>query len=139
MQQDPLDASIVRGGEEKMPTLRYYCRDRGNAQVRTGLEQVARELGIPFEIFELSRDGAYSEEIEREVYERDFKPRARVLNRRTGESVTTLRSHSGRYFVSTPGTVAVVRKGKVEWFVIGDQDVISFLNEVLAKRGCLLN
>jgi hypothetical protein len=107
--------------------LRYYCRDEGNRMIRELLEKVKNELGISYEVI----GGPYNELKDRETYERDFKPRAKILKKRTGKSIRELRSRSGHYFVSIPGTIAIIKNGLVEWWTLGDEDVIAFLKEVL--------
>jgi hypothetical protein len=95
--------------------LRYYCRDEGNRMIRELLEKVKNELGISYEVI----GGPYNELKDRETYERDFKPRAKILKKRTGKSIRELRSRSGHYFVSIPGTIAIIKNGLVEWWTLG--------------------
>jgi hypothetical protein len=110
-------------------TLRYYCEGEGNKVIRDLLEEVKNKLGIPYEIV----GGPHDELKDREIYERDFKPRARLLKKRTGRSIRELRSRRGHYFVSVPGTIAVVRNRLVEWWTLGDDDIIAFLKELLKE------
>jgi hypothetical protein len=110
-------------------TLRYYCKDEGNKVIRDLLEEVRNKLGIPYEIV----SGLHNELKDREIYDRDFKPRARLLMKRTGKSIRELRSRSGHYFVSIPGTIAVIRNGLVEWWTLGDDDIIAFQKELLKE------
>lgn len=73
------------------------------------------------------------EEKEKAIYERDFKPSARLLKARTGDSITRLRSRKARhYFVSTPGTIAIVSDDGVEWYTLGNGEITQFLTSVLA-------
>ena len=54
---------------------------------------------------------------EREIYQRDFEPRRRVLNLRTGARARkVLRSNSGRYCIA--GTLAVFSGQGVEWYSV---------------------
>ena len=110
-------------------TLRYYCKDEGNKVIRDLLEEVRNKLGIPYKIV----GGPYNELKDREIYERDFKPRARLLKKRTGKSIRELMSRSGHYFVSVSGTIAVIRIGLVEWWTLGDDYIIAFLKELLKE------
>jgi hypothetical protein len=88
---------------------------------------------------DLSSNGEYDEEKENRVYERGFKPRAKILKKRTGELITRLRSRKARhYFVSTPGTIAVFRDGDIEWYTLGDEEIAKFLRMVLSKGYALL-
>jgi hypothetical protein len=82
---------------------------------------------------------------EKEIYERDFLPRWRVLNSRTGAKVSkVLRSNSGRYCVA--GTLAVFSGEGVEWYsVFGDRfgsydedHRLGFLKALLAKGPILI-
>jgi len=109
--------------------LRYYCRDEGNRIIRELLEEVKNKLSILYEVI----DGPYNELRDREVYERDFRPRAKILKKRTGRSIRELRSRRGHYYVSIPGTIAVIRNGLVEWWTLGDEDIIAFLKELLKE------
>jgi len=108
-------------------TLRYYCKDEGNKVIRDLLEEAKIKLGISYEII----GGPYNELKDRETYERDFKPRARLLKKRTGKSIRELRSRSGHYYISVPGTIAVIRNRLVEWWTLSDEDIITFLKELL--------
>ena len=112
--------------------LRYYCQGAGKKEIRKILTDIQKKHGITYEILDLLKNGAYNQDREKEVYERDFKPRAKLLKQRTGEPITRLRSSKARnYFVSLPGTIAVIGNEKVEWYTIGDKDIMKFLNEVL--------
>jgi hypothetical protein len=82
---------------------------------------------------------------EKEIYDRDFLPRWRVLNARTGVTIRkALRSNSGRYCVA--GTVAVLSCQGVEWYsVFGDRfgtydadHRLGFLKALLARGPALL-
>jgi hypothetical protein len=85
------------------------------------------------------------EKEEKEIYERDFLPRWRILNARTGTTVRrVLRSRSGRYCIA--GTVAVLSSQGIEWYsVFGDRfgsydgdHRLGFLKALLAKGPVLL-
>jgi len=116
-----------------MITLRYYCQSQGNAEVTRLLLEIGTRHNIPHEVLDLSSNGAYDEAKEKQVYEAEFKPRAKILKKRTGRPIAKeLRSRRARhYFVSTPGTIAVVRDGKVESYTVGDGEIIEFLKMVL--------
>ena len=114
--------------------LRYYCRGEGKEEIAKLLTNIREKCGITYEISDLSRNGAYDEEKEKEVYERNFKPRAKVLKKRTGEPITQLRSRGARhYFVSLPGTIAIIRDKEIEWYTLGDEEITKFLKAVLRK------
>lgn len=114
--------------------LWYYCKAQGNKEIVELLAKAEAKHNIQYEILDLSRDGAYDEEKEKQVYERDFKPKAKILKKRTGEPITRLRSRkAGHYFVSLPGTIAIVRDGQVEWYTIGVQEIINFVKKVLSN------
>jgi hypothetical protein len=114
--------------------LRYYCRGEGKGGIRRLLTDIEEKHGIKCEISDLSRNGAYDEEREKEVYERHFKPRAKVLKKRTGKPITQLRSRRARhYFVSLPGTITIIRGEKIEWYTLGDEGITRFLGAVLNK------
>jgi len=109
--------------------LRYYCRGEGNRIIRELLEEVRNKLSISYEVI----GGPYNELKDREIYERDFRPKAKVLKKRTGRSIRELRSRRGHYYVSILGTIAVIRNGLVEWWTLGDEDIIAFLKELLEE------
>lgn len=82
---------------------------------------------------------------EKEIYDRDFLPRWRVLNARTGVNLRkALRSNSGRYCVA--GTVALSSDEGVEWYSVPggrfrpyDEDHrLGFLKALSAKGPALL-
>jgi hypothetical protein len=117
-----------------MLTLRYYHPAQVNDQIICLLEQIKRIHNIPYNGIDLSRGGQYDEQKDRQVYERDFKPRARMLKKRTGESLTTLRSRRARnYFVSLPGTIAIVGDEGIEWYTLGDAEILVFLRSAVTK------
>ena len=120
--------------------LRYYCEGQGSAEVTRLLVEIRTRHNVQHEVLNLSSNGSYDEEKEKQVYEAEFKPRAKILKKRTGKPITKeLRSRRARhYFVSTPGTIAVVRDGKVEWYAVGDRGIIEFLKMVLIKEHALL-
>jgi ATP-dependent DNA helicase RecG len=115
--------------------LRYYCQGAGNEkseEILSLLRKISEKHGVNFEVVDLSTNGKYDAARENEVYDEDFKPRAKLLKARTGVPVTRLRSRKARtYFVSIPGTLAVVRNGVVEWFALNDGSVAVFLEKVL--------
>ena len=103
-----------------MMMLRYYCQGHGNAEATRLLVEIGTRHNIPHEVLDLSRNGAYDEEKEKQVYETEFKPRAKILKKRTGRPIAKeLRSRRARHhFVSTPGTIGVVQDGKVESYTV---------------------
>lgn len=104
--------------------LRYYAphfSQSNHAEILGLLEEIGRRHGVRCEIKEVRhRPGTdpktyiADDAAEKELYERDFRPRAAVLKQRTGEPVRKLlRSNSGGYFLA--GTVAITKNGQVEW------------------------
>lgn len=120
-----------------MVGLRYYCQGQGNAEATRLLREIRTRHSVPHEVLDLSSNGANDEQREKQVYEAEFIPRAKLLKKRTGKPLTMqLRSRRARHYcVSTPGTIAVVRDGKVEWYAVGDGEIVEFLEIVLIK-GC---
>lgn len=117
-----------------MLKLRYYCQGKGKEAIRKLLTDIDAKHGITYEILDLSANGEWDNEKEKIVYNKDFKLRARVLKKRTGIPITKLRSRRARnYFVSTPGTIAIVRDNKIEWYTFEENKIIEFLKEVLDK------
>lgn len=128
--------------------LRYYSPDfyiSVHQKILNVLVQIETVHGIRHEIFELRQlpstdpnthrvDNSH----EKEIYQRDFRPRAGILAARIGESVKRLlRSRSGGYFVN--GTVVITRNGQVEWFAsyatpfkeYDDDSTLGFLKALL--------
>ncbi len=123
-----------------MLRLRYYYQKKGNEEVLQLLSEIEVNQNIPYEIIDLSKNGDYDKDKEKQVYEKDFKPSARILKQKTGKSITKLRSRKhGNYYVSVPGTIAVVGPEGIEWFDIGDKEIINFLKEVLSGGVTFLN
>ena len=94
------------------------------------LQEIKEKHGISFEIRDLRGDQA----LEREAYERDFKPMARLLKKKTRRKhgIRDLRGKkSGRYYVSVPGTIAIVKDGRVQWYTVGTSSILEFLRQVL--------
>jgi len=112
--------------------MRYYCQ-AGSDQRGTIvdlLHEIKEKHGIPFEIRDLRGDQA----LEREAYERDFKPMARLLKKRTGRKhgIRDLRGkRSGRCYVSVPGTIAIVKDGRVQWYTLGTSSILESLRQIL--------
>lgn len=135
--------------------LRYYAphfTQCTHAEIVRLLNEIARRHGVRCETREVPhRPGTdpstsiADEAAEKELYERDFRPRAAALKFRTGESVRKLlRSKSGAYFLA--GTVTVTKDGQVEWlathatpFPQYDQDpTLGFLRALLEHGPQLL-
>jgi hypothetical protein len=87
--------------EGKMPTLRYYCQNNGDEEIQRLLAEIKEKKQIPYEIVDLSRNGEFSSENEKQAYEKDFKPRAKLLKQKAGQPITKLKSAKhGNYYVS---------------------------------------
>ena len=110
--------------------LRYYCQCGGNREILRLLQAIKEKHEVTHEILDLSR-----EEQERQVYERDFKPRARILKKRTGKPITKLRGAGGERhcYVSIPGAIAIIRNAQVEWWTFTDSEITEFLRRVLSE------
>ena len=82
------------------------------------LAEIKSKHDIDYEIVDLSGERGHADESkEKEVYKKDFLPRAKVLKARIGESVAkALRSRRGRGHFYIGGTIVVVRDEKIEWF-----------------------
>jgi len=104
--------------------LRFY---RGNTErqkeknerILALLEEIKRKHKIDYEIFDLriTKDGYVDETHEKEIYEKHFKPRAKVLKQRIGESLPrALRSRQGKghYYIS--GVIALLENGQIGWY-----------------------
>ncbi len=118
-----------------MVNLRYYCQGGGNREILRLLQGIKEKHRITYEISDLR-----GQEKEREVYERDFKPRAKILKKRTGKPITKLRGAGGErhYYVSIPGTIAIVRNAQVEWWTYTIGEIKEFLDEVLVQDQAFL-
>jgi len=133
--RDFASASSINSGKRlrrrhKIFKLRYYCQGGGNREILRLLQSIREKHGITYEILDLR-----GQEKEKEVYERDFKPRARILKKRTGKPITKLRGAGGErhYYVSIPGTIAIVRNAQVEWWTFTDNEITEFLHRVLSE------
>jgi len=111
-------------------TLHYYCKVPGDKEIKALLKEINERYGIGYEVIE----GPYDREKDKQVYEKYFKPRAKILKKKTGRPITKLRSRkAGNYFVSIPGTLAVFRNSLVEWWCFTNTEIISFLGKILSK------
>lgn len=119
----------------KMFKLRYYCQGGGNREILGLLQGTKEKYNIVYEIVNL-----WGQEQERQAYERDFKPRAKILKKRTGKPITKLRGAGGErhYYVSIPGTIAIVRNAEVEWWTHTIDEIKEFLDEVLLQGQAFL-
>ncbi len=114
-----------------MDMLRYYCQGPGDKEILNLLQQIKDKWQILYEIMDLSTNGQYDQQKEKTAYEQDFKPRAKVLKKATGKSITELRSHSGNYFVSTPETIGLLKDGQLLWWTHTETDIKQFLRNIL--------
>ena len=88
------------------------------------------------------------EEHEKEIYEKKFKHRAKLLKFRLGKPIRLLiRSRKGRGHFYIAGTITVSRDGEIEWFAplypnffeeYDEDSRIAFLKAVLQKGQVLL-
>lgn len=123
-----------------MFSLTYYCGGVVGEDIHSLLKAMHAQHGVPYQILDLSKDGAFDEQREKEVYDRDFKPQAKVLKRRTGRSITDLRSRRARhYFVSRPGTIALVQSEKIQWYTLCDDNIRQFLDTAVTNGISHLN
>jgi hypothetical protein len=139
-----------------MFSLRFYRGDTGyqkekNERILGLLGEIKKRYGIEYEIFDLrvTKDGYIDETHVREIYEKHFKPRAKVLKQKIGESLPrTLRSRRGRghYYIS--GVIASLENGQIEWYTcyesckkfkdIDEDYTIGFLKALLNQGIALL-
>lgn len=116
------------------------------------LEEIKRNHKIEYKIFDLriTKDEHVDETHEKEIYEKHFKPRAKVLKQRIGESLPrTLRSRQGRghYYIS--GVIALLDNEQIEWYTcydsckkfkeIDEDNTIGFLKALLNRGIALLD
>ena len=119
-------------GSKEQWTINYYCKDI-NPKIRKLLEEIKKKHGIDFEIIQ---NEPWNEKKDKEIYEKYFKPRGRILKKRTGKSITELRSkRAGHYFVSIPGTIAIFRNNILEYWELATDEGIKFLERFLEKGG----
>lgn len=115
-----------------MSILRYYCKGPGDKEILNLLRQIEDKHQISYEIMDLSTNGQYDQEKEKAAYEKDFKPRAKALKKATGVSITNLRSGSGNYFVSTPGTITLMKNGRMVWWTHTEKAIEESLRDILS-------
>ena len=106
-----------------MVKIRYYCLGKGEKEIKDFLEDIKEKYNLPYEIVDLSTNEQYDGEKEKEVYEKDFKPMAKILKEKLGRSITKLRSNKARgYYISLPGTLAIIDKdNNIIWYVTTDK------------------
>lgn len=144
-----------------MFTLRYYYPHydkKVNEEIINLLNKIRELYKVDFQIIQL-RTKKYKnyygneyveyidKEHEKEIYESDFKPRARILKARIGESIRyLLRSRMGRGHYYIAGTIAITKNNQIEWFTSYsdrfksyDENIeIGFLKAVLDKGVSLI-
>jgi hypothetical protein len=114
-----------------MDILRYYCQGSGDKEILNLLRQIKDKQQLSYEINDLSTNGRYDPQKEKAVYQKDFKPGAKALKRTTGKSITALRSAKhGNYYVSMPGTIALIDKGQMTWWTHTEKDIKEFLQNL---------
>lgn len=117
-----------------MYMLRCYCQGSGYEEILNLLRQIKAKCQIPYEIVDLSTNGKYDREKEKAAYEEDFKPRAKALKKATGVSITKLRSAKHRnYYLSIPGTVALMKNGQMVWWIQAENNIKEFLRNLLSS------
>lgn len=106
-----------------MVKIRYYCLGEGKKEIKDFLEDIKEKHNILYEIVDLSTNGQYDSEKEKEVYEKDFKPIAKILKEKLGRPITKLRSNKARgYYISLPGTLAIINEdNNIIWYVTIDK------------------
>lgn len=118
----------IEGAGKGQIVIKYFCEEI-NPEIRELLEKIKEKHGINFEIVQ---NKPWDEEKDKEVYEKYFKPRAKVLRKRTGKPVTKLRSRRARhYFISIPGTIALFVDDKSEYWEFATEEGVRFLEDVL--------
>lgn len=104
--------------------LRYYDSPydpEKKTKIIRGLSEIRERHAIAFEVFPLrvkhTDYGQYvDEDHEKEVYEAQFKPRAKIIKRRIGTSLPrALRSRGGRGHYYLAGVIATVKNDLIEW------------------------
>ncbi len=122
---------LTMGSNERW-TINYYCEDV-NPKIKELLEKINKKHGIGFEIIQ---NTPWDEKKDKEIYEKYFKSRSRILKKRTGKSITELRSKgAGHYFVSIPGTIAIFKNDILEYWEFATDEGIKFLEKFLEKGG----
>lgn len=134
-----------------MFALRYFAPHydkEKHEKILEILREITAKHDIKTDIIQLrivkSQFGEYvDEEHEKEIYEKLFKPRARLLKYRLGEPIRLLlRSRRGRGHFYISGIIAIARYEEIEWFAPAypnffqeyDEDAsIGFLKAVLEK------
>jgi DNA-binding Lrp family transcriptional regulator len=118
----------IKGAEKGQITIKYFCEDI-DPKIKELLVKIREKHHINFEIVQ---NKPWSEEKDKEIYEKYFKPRARILRKRTGKPVTKLRSRKAKhYFVSIPGTISLFVDDVLEYWLFAIEEGIRFLEDVL--------
>jgi hypothetical protein len=136
--------------------LRFYLGETAYQKEKNQIIRMLQEIkvrhNIDYEIFKLriTKDGYVDEKHEKEIYEDHFKPRAKILKQRIGESLPrTLRSQRGRGHYYLSGVIAILENGQIGWYTCWescrrfeniDKDyTIGFLKALLSQGSSLLN
>jgi hypothetical protein len=136
--------------------IRYYLAETTyqkevNEKILHLLQEIKNKHEIEFEISNISinKEGYVDERHVKEIYEKYFKPRAKVLKRRIGESLPrSLRSQRGRGYYYLSGVIAILEDEQIGWytcwessekFKIFDEDYkVGFLKALLSQGPSLL-
>lgn len=118
-----------------MVKIRYYCLGGGNKEIKDFLEDIKERYNLTYEVVDLSTNGQYDSEKEKEVYEKDFKPMAKILKEKLGRPITKLRSNKARgYYISLPGTLAIIDKNNnIIWYATIDKKE-ELIKELLKEK-----
>ena len=144
-----------------MYKLRYYLSETEynhtkNENVLRLLKAIKEKHEVDYEIFPLRLNvslngGSYTDESHaKEIYEKHFRPMAKVLSQRTGTSLPRgLRSRQGRGSYYIAGILAILEDSEIGWYTCWestsefkeyDEDSeIGFLKALLENGSGLLN
>ena len=111
-----------------MYKLRYYLAEidylsKKNREIKKLLEDIKNKYNIDNEIIEikLTKEGYTDEKHLKEIYQKEFIPRAKVLKQRIGAPLRkTLKSKKGHIYIA--GVITILENGQIGWYVTWEDD-----------------
>ena len=111
-----------------MLSLRLYFLKKVDEETFKKLVEINEAHNISYKLIDLSSNGEYDQEKERQEYNKEFKSRAKILRKRTDHSINILRSRKAHnYFISSPSTIAIIGEAGIEWYSNDKQEIKNLL------------
>lgn len=115
-----------------MLSFRLYYSIKANDEIAKMLADINAVHGISYELIDLSNNGEYDPIKEKQIYDNEFKPKAKILKKRTGHPIDKLRSRKAHnYFVSRPATLTIIGEAGIEWYSNEEQEIMGLFRDAI--------